>query len=101
VVDDNTGYLVKYIDPVSKLIHLTLSSDLFVWDVISNPPIRTELDFKPSRFDPAGLALGRDQIDLFPYEWNFDLDMPGQNIHHSLKEHHKITNIPKFRCEML
>jgi hypothetical protein len=53
---DNTGYLVKYIDPVlgldqnyfspwtgSKLIHLTLSSDLFVWDVISNPPIRTAL----------------------------------------------------------
>jgi hypothetical protein len=30
-----------------------------------------------------------------------DLDMPGQNFHHSLKEHHKISNIPKFRCEML
>ena len=24
-----------------------------------------------------------------------------QKFHHSLKEHHKITNIPKFRCEML
>jgi hypothetical protein len=22
-------------------------------------------------------------------------------FHHSLKEHHKISNIPKFRCEML
>ena len=24
-----------------------------------------------------------------------------QNFHYSLKEHHKISNIPKFRCEML
>jgi hypothetical protein len=40
-------------------------------------------------------------IDLFPYEWDFDLDMPGQKFHHSLKEHHKISNIPKLRCEML
>jgi hypothetical protein len=40
-------------------------------------------------------------IDLSPYESNFDLDMPGQKFHHSLKEHHKISSIPKFRCEML
>jgi hypothetical protein len=40
-------------------------------------------------------------IDLSPFKWNFDLDMPGQKFHHSLKEHHKISNIPKFRCEML
>jgi hypothetical protein len=40
-------------------------------------------------------------IDLSPNEWNFDLDKPGQKFHHSLKEHHKISNIPKFRCEML
>ena len=60
---DNTGYLVKYIDPVlgrikinsvlswtgSKLIQLILlSNDLSVWDVISNPSIRTGLDFKAS-----------------------------------------------------
>ena len=25
---------------------------------------------------------------------------PGQKFHHSLKEHHKISNIPKFRCEI-
>jgi hypothetical protein len=31
----------------------------------------------------------------------FDLDKSGQQFHHSLKEHHKISNIPKFRCEML
>jgi hypothetical protein len=39
-------------------------------------------------------------IDLSPYEWNFDLDKPGQKFH-SLKERHKISNTPKFRCEML
>ena len=40
-------------------------------------------------------------MDLFPNEQNFDLDKSGQKFHHSLKEHHKISNIPKFRCEML
>jgi hypothetical protein len=40
-------------------------------------------------------------IDLSAFEWNFDVDMPGQKFHHSLKEHHKISNISKFRCEML
>jgi hypothetical protein len=32
---------------------------------------------------------------------NFDLHKSRQKFHHSLKEHHKISNIPKFRCEML
>jgi hypothetical protein len=42
------------------------------------------------------------QIDLIsPFKWNFDLNKSGQKFHHSLKEHHKISNIPKFRCEML
>jgi hypothetical protein len=40
-------------------------------------------------------------IDLSPFEWNFDLDKSGQKFQHSLKEHHKISNIQKFRCEML
>jgi hypothetical protein len=39
--------------------------------------------------------------DLFPNERHFDLDMSKQIFHHSLKEHYKISNIPKFRCEML
>jgi hypothetical protein len=39
----------------NSVIHLTLSRDLFVWDVISNPPIRTGLHFKSSYVD-------RDQI---------------------------------------
>jgi hypothetical protein len=42
-----------------------------------------------------------DAIDVSPYVWNFVLDMPGQKFHHSLKEHHKMSNIPKFRCEIL
>jgi hypothetical protein len=40
-------------------------------------------------------------MDLVPNEHNFDLDKSGQKFHHSLKEDHKISNIPKFRCEML
>ena len=41
------------------------------------------------------------QMDLFPNEQNFYLDKSRQTFHHSLKEHHKISNIPTFRCEML
>ena len=40
-------------------------------------------------------------IDLSPYNQNFDLGKSREIFHHSLKEHHKISNIPKFRCEML
>jgi hypothetical protein len=40
-------------------------------------------------------------MDLFPNEQNFDLDKSRQKFHHSLKEHHKISNISKFCCEML
>jgi hypothetical protein len=35
-------------------------------------------------------------MDLFPNEQNFDLDKSRQTFHHSLKEHHKISNILKF-----
>ena len=44
---------------------------------------------------------GYSGIDLSPYNQNFDLGKSRQIFHHSLKEHHKISNIPKFRCEML
>jgi hypothetical protein len=40
-------------------------------------------------------------MDLFPNEQNFDLDKPRERFYHNLKEHHKISNIPKFRCKML
>jgi hypothetical protein len=40
-------------------------------------------------------------IDHLRNRLNFDLNKSRQKFHHSLKEHHKISNIPKFRCEML
>jgi hypothetical protein len=40
-------------------------------------------------------------MDLLPNEQNFDLDKSRQQFYHTLKEHHKISIIPKFRCEML
>jgi hypothetical protein len=40
-------------------------------------------------------------MDLLPDEQIFDLDKSRQKCCHDLKEHHKISNIPKFRCEML
>ena len=42
-----------------------------------------------------------ESMDHFHYRLNFDLNKSRQKFHHSLKEHHKISNIPKFRCEML
>jgi hypothetical protein len=49
----------------------------------------------------VNLALGGPTMNHLHYRLNFDLDKCRQNFHHSLKEHHKISNIPKFRCEML
>jgi hypothetical protein len=40
-------------------------------------------------------------MDHLHYRLNFDLNKSRQKFHHSLKEHRKISNIPKFRCEML
>jgi hypothetical protein len=40
-------------------------------------------------------------MDLLGTEQNFDLNKSRQKFHHRLKEHHKISNIPKFRCEMV
>jgi hypothetical protein len=41
-------------------------------------------------------------MDLLHNEQNFDLGKSGHKIRYNLKEHHKISNIPKFRrCEML
>ena len=36
-----------------------------------------------------------------PINQNFELNKSRQKFHHSLKEHHKISNIPKFRFKML
>jgi hypothetical protein len=45
----------------------------------------------------AQTVRGRHGGNMLPFE----LDKPGQKFHHSLKEHHKISNIPKLRCEIL
>ena len=57
---------MKYIDPRTASIHLTLSSDLFVGDVISSLTMRTELDFQSLHFDPvlADLAFLSNCADL-------------------------------------
>ena len=41
------------------------------------------------------------EMDHLHYRLNFDLNTYRQKFYHSLKERHKISNIPKFRCEML
>jgi hypothetical protein len=56
--------------------------------------------------NPIFVSLSFDQvlacaIDHLRNRQNFDLNKSRQEFHHSLKEHHKISNIPKFRCEML
>jgi hypothetical protein len=40
-------------------------------------------------------------MDQSPINQNFELNKSRQKFHYSLKEHHKISNIPKFRCKML
>jgi hypothetical protein len=40
-------------------------------------------------------------MDHSPINQNFEFNKSRQKFHHSLKEHHKISNIPKFRCEKL
>jgi hypothetical protein len=60
------------------------------------------LVWKQQKICKSGLGLPvRAVMDLFPNEQNFDLDKSRQKFHHNLKEHRKISNIPKFRCEML
>ena len=45
--------------------------------------------------------VARSTMDPLRNGQNFDLDKFRQKYHHSLKEHRKISKIPKFRCEML
>jgi hypothetical protein len=76
---------------------------------------KSHLDLKFMNFNLKALKSGHflmfklivwhDVLEInrpFPLWVKFwSIDMPGQQFHHSLKEHHKISNIPKFRCEML
>jgi hypothetical protein len=60
-------------------------------------------DTEAMRDDLTGRSSLEVTMDLFPNEQNFDLDKSRQNFYHGLKEHRKIkiSNIPKFRREML
>jgi hypothetical protein len=69
----------------SKIFLLTLNK---LWDKCSIVHFPTRI-------------LSHSIMDHLHYRLNFDLNMSRQKFHHSLKEHHKISNIPKFRCEML
>jgi hypothetical protein len=62
------------------------------WHVLYKPWFGSHLSHVTSK---------QDWIDLSPYNQNFDLGKSRQIFHHSLKEHDKISNIAKFRCEML
>ena len=41
------------------------------------------------------------RMDHSPINQYFELNKSRQTFHHSLKEPHKISNIPKFHCKML
>jgi hypothetical protein len=49
----------------------------------------------------VGQSLVFVPMDHSPINQNFELNKSRQKFHHSLKEHHKISNIPKFRFKML
>jgi hypothetical protein len=40
-------------------------------------------------------------MDQSPINQNFELNKSRQKFHHILKEHHKISSIPKFRFKMM
>jgi hypothetical protein len=87
-----THFLVWLIFWVSRC----LSSDYVLYYI--NQDSCEKCNYRPS----AGIEPAHSAIDLSPFEWNFDLDKSGQKFHHSLKEHHKISNISfvaKF-CKM-
>jgi hypothetical protein len=51
--------------------------------------------------EDTGLKKIEMEMDHSPINQNFELNKSRQKFHYSLKEHHKISNIPKFRCKML
>jgi hypothetical protein len=53
------------------------------------------------KYQEFGHLTQQDIMDHSPINQNFELNKSRQKFHHSLKEHHKISNIPKFRCKML
>ena len=77
----------------------------FVYKHISEGCTGQSLCVLPSKFPVIKLSYLQNPMIQWTYslynEQNFDLDKSRQTFHHSLKEHHQISNTPKFRCEML
>jgi hypothetical protein len=79
---------------------VTVPLSLLKSEIISfTPPLPTKKTDAIKRLG-AGL-IEKVRMDHLHYRLNFDLNKSRQKFHRSLKEHHKISNIPKFRCEML
>jgi hypothetical protein len=83
---------------VNATFLVSLRSQIAKYDPISKCRSKTHFSTVLKLFS---LRILGTQMDLFPNKQNFDLDKSRHKFHHSLKEHHKISNIPTFRCEML
>jgi hypothetical protein len=75
-----------------------------IFQVVASLSIRNFLIIGTTYTDtatPSKIYTGRHLMDHSPINQNFELNKSRQKFHHSLKEHLKISNIPKFRCKML
>ena len=95
--------------PPASLMHIFLIS-VFIFMQRPLFPSLKNIILQVPNVDAAVLNVGAnvffklpimDLLYLISNEQHFDLDKSRQKIHHGLKEHHKISNIPKFRCKML
>jgi hypothetical protein len=71
---------------------------LFAFSSVVVTTFRNGYDYT-AIFQSRGKIL--ETMDHSPINQNFELNKSRQKFHHSLKGHHKISNIPKFRCKML
>jgi hypothetical protein len=93
LLEDNLKVAFKTIEPAVSLLKPPYESNIISRDVSSL------IDLFPPNAKPDEASL--EVMDHSPINQNFELNKSRQKFHHSLKEHHKISNIPKFRCKML
>jgi hypothetical protein len=77
---------------------LTILGILWFYELIN---LKTEIYWENAMKTVYDLDRFWTSTDHLRNRQNFDLNKSRQKFHYSLKEHHKISNIPKFRCEML
>jgi hypothetical protein len=86
-------------NPNPKLLTLTLTQPYSKF--VSKPILKKKVLTK-CHSELGEITFSTKELNFFWKDlYLFDLDKSRQKFHHSLKEHHKISNIPKFRCEML